>query len=243
MTEILRGYTLADIDHMARSACVADRSMASDVDTRYSVAWSAIAEHLYAATEPPTRQDLVRAGWQAIYQEVREMRHTFGQSRDDPNAEVASMPRAQQYWFMPKPDPDLGVIDRLAVRQIMDTLKPAYRDAVVALAATDDYRSAAEALDIKYSALTARLSVARKIFREHWFAPDVAPRIRGTDRRVEAYERAPRTHCVRGHEMTDDNVRMRPDRRSRICRACERERGARRSSEKKSATHDVEVQP
>jgi hypothetical protein len=231
VTEIRHGYTLGDIDKMARSACVADRSMASDVDTRYSTAWSAIAEHLCASAEPPAWQDLVRAGWQAIYQEVREMRHTFGQSRDDPNAEVASGKRFQQYWFTPPIEPEFGLIERVAIGQIMPCLTPVYRDAVIALAVTDDYQRAADMLGIGYKALVARIGVARKTFRGHWFAPDAAPPIRGTDRRVGAYGRAPQTHCARGHEMSGDNVRMRLDRKQRVCRACERERSARRHKE------------
>lgn len=234
MTEVRHGYTLQQIDRMARSACLADRSMASDVDTRYNTAWSAIAEQLCTSEEPPIWEDLVRAGWQAIYREVREMRHCFGQSRDDPNAEVASGKRFQQYWFVREDSPEEGFVERLAVVQIMPKLPPLYRDALVALAVTGDYRAAAEMLGIGYSALTVRLSTARKAFRRHWFAPDPAPPIRGTDRRVEAYGKPTQTHCLRWHELSGDNVRPRRGVRGWDCRACERERAAAKRARKKA---------
>lgn len=226
----LHGYTLRDLDGIARSACMADRSLASDVTTRFGVAWSAIAEHLCTAVEPPTWQDLVRIGWQAIYQEVREMRHTFGQMRDDPNAPTASMPRAQQYWFVPASDPEEAFVERLAVGQVLDTLKQIDRETILALAVHDDYRRAAESLGLKYATFTQRMSVARRAFRRQWFAPDPAPPIRGTDRRVEAYDKAPQTHCLRGHEMSGDNVRLRRDGKGRVCRACERDRKPRKGA-------------
>jgi len=234
MTEVLHGYTLADICGMARCACAADRSMASDMDTRYNTAWSAIAEHLCTADEPPTWTDLVRTGWQAIYREVREMRHTFGQSRDDPNAEVASGKRFQQYWFVREDSPEDGFVERLAVEQILPKVRPLYRDALIALAVTGDYRAAAEMLGIEYSALNARLSTARRTFRRYWFAPEPAPPMRGTDRRVKAYDQPPQTHCIRGHEMSGGNVRMRKNEKGRACRSCEREKSAEKRARKKA---------
>jgi hypothetical protein len=234
---VRHGYTMADIDGIARSAFVADRSMASDADTRYSVAWSAVAEALCAAQDRPSRQDLVRVGWQAIYAEVREMRHTYGQQRDDPNAPVASMPKAQQYWFTPPVDTAGDRLERIAVHQIMATLGEPYRDAVIALAVHEDYKRAAEALGIKYSTLTVRLTTARKKFRRHWFAPEAAPAIKGTDRRAESHSATLATHCIQGHEMTGDNARARVGKRKgRTCRACERERDAARRALKKAVS-------
>lgn len=234
MNDIRFGYSMRDIDEMARSACVADRSMASDMHTRFDVAWSAIAEHLCAADQVPELADLVRVGWQAIYSEVRAMRHTFGQVRDDPNAEVASGTRFVQYWHMPPVHADEGLVERLAAQQILDTLGDVYREAVVALAVHDDYGRAADALGLKYSTLTMRISVARKEFRHLWFAPEPAPSITGTDRRIGSRTKALRTHCNAGHELTPDNVYCRPRkgkraRTERVCRMCERERSARRS--------------
>jgi hypothetical protein len=42
---------------------------------------------------------------------------------------------------------------------------------------------------------------------------------------------ASKTHCKRGHEFTDENTRFTRNGTNRNCRACERERGARRREE------------
>ena len=43
------GYTLRDLDSMARMACAADRSLSGNMTMRYQVAWSAIALALVEA--------------------------------------------------------------------------------------------------------------------------------------------------------------------------------------------------
>jgi hypothetical protein len=240
---VAHGYTLRDLDRIAASACVYDRSMASDATTRYDVAWSAIAEALCAAEEPPDRHELLTIGWRAIYAEVREMRHMFGQRDKDGTNEVASSQRFRQYWTLPPERPEEGAAERMAVPQILAVLRPTEREAVIALAVHDDYQAAADALGIKYTALTARLTAARRRFRTHWYAPETAPPIKGTDRRVGSRSKPLATHCQNGkgpHEMTGDNVYRRPSpkpgkRGERVCRACESERGKARWAAKQAA--------
>ncbi|WP_018386411.1 hypothetical protein [Wenjunlia vitaminophila] len=230
---ILRhGYALADLDRIARAACAADRSLAADMSTRYDIAWSAVALALAEAAEPPSWQHLVRVGWQAIYAEVRDVRRLYGIPRDRAVDGVASAPRFTIYWH-----PTSGtaaedvLVETVAVRQILATLSPIYRNAVVALAAHDTVRAAAQALGISEVAMKGRLRTAKAQFAERWFAPDPAPRLR-RDRRVGAYDRALATHCSAGHEWTPETTRWGRGRpggaRVRRCRACERERGAAR---------------
>lgn len=47
---------------------------------------------------------------------------------------------------------------------------------------------------------------------------------------------AAQTHCLRGHEFTDANTYMRPDRWGRVCRACVRERASRYRPSKRTKT-------
>jgi hypothetical protein len=240
MTEVRHGYTLHDLDRIAAAACRYDRSLASDAHTRYTVAWSAIALHLCTADEPPERYALIEAGWKAIYAEVREMRHTFGQTRDDPNAPVGSQPRAAQYWWVPPAEPEYGLVERLAVHQVMADLKPIFREAIVALAVHDDYALAADSLGIKYGAFGWRVNEARKLIRQRWYAPETAPPTTGTDRRVGSHGKPLRTHCSNGHELTGDNVYRRPNpkpgkRGERTCRLCEKARSKARQAAKRAA--------
>jgi DNA-directed RNA polymerase specialized sigma24 family protein len=178
------GYTLTDLHDMASHACAYDRSLASDAYTRYSVAWSAIAEALINAPHWPRREELVRVGWQAIYREVREMRHTFGFRNRDASNGVGSAPRFAQFWYAPVYTFEDDLIERRAVPAIMATLTDSERAAVVALAVFDDYHLAADSLGLKLSTFTVRLSAARRRFRRRWYAPDTPPPITHTDRRV-----------------------------------------------------------
>lgn len=240
---VAHGYTMADLNEMASAACRADRSLASDAHTRYNVAWSAIAEALAVADseQPPTRGELVRVGWQAIYAEVREMRVMFGfKDREGPNG-VASAPRYVTYWTVRPHSHEDGLIERMAVHQVLEVLSAPYRDAVVALAVHGDYQAAADALGIKYTALTGRIRTARKRLRAVWFAPETAPLVRGTDRRVGAYGQALATRCRAGHKWTPENTRWEQSRRGpghakvRRCRSCEADRSKKRHAQKQVA--------
>lgn len=223
------GYTLTDLDRMARAACTADRSYSSDMTTRYDTAWSAIALALVESDQEPDRADLVRAGWQAIYREVRAVQDMNGVSREDRSGQIGSAPRFAAYWrVIHHEGVDERITEEIAVHQVLSILGAPYRDAVIALAVHDTYQGAADALAITYKALVARIGTARRRARAAWFAPETAPPTKGTDRRVGAYGRELATHCKAGHEWTPENTRW--DRRSaasakvRRCRDCERER-------------------
>jgi hypothetical protein len=81
MVELRFGYTLADLNGLARLAVHTAGAMAGDWHDRYDTAWSAIAEHLYAAPHWPPRHDLVRAGQLAIYAVVDGDRQAYGYYR------------------------------------------------------------------------------------------------------------------------------------------------------------------
>jgi DNA-directed RNA polymerase specialized sigma24 family protein len=240
---VAHGWTMRSLDQVTRAAVNNDRSRASDADTRYNTAWSAIAEHLCAADEPPTWHDLFTVGWRAIYAEVREMREVFGFKDRDGTTETASAPRYVAYWWQPPHRPEDSLLERIAVYEILATLPEIDREAIVALAVHGDYQAAADSIGLKYTALTARLTVARKRFRAQWFAPETAPRIKGTDRRVGSRNKPLATHCKDGkgpHEMTPENTYRRPNpkpgkRGERVCRACEAERGKARVAARQAA--------
>lgn len=231
------GYTLADIDRMARAACTADRTLSSDATTRYDTAWSAIALAICEATQPPTRADLVRTGWQAIYADVRASRQMYGIDTTDRSGEVASAPRMVAYWTrIPHDGACEDRIDRIALDQILATLWDIEYDAIHALAAHGTYQAAADTLGITYKALVRNVNAARARFRRRWYAPDTAPKIRHTDRRVAAYGREAATHCSAGHEWTPENTRWDRGRTAasakvRRCRDCERDRAQARRAQ------------
>jgi hypothetical protein len=55
------GWTVRDLNQLALFAAYRYWSRAADYDTRYAAAWSAAAEALCAAPEPPERTDVLRA--------------------------------------------------------------------------------------------------------------------------------------------------------------------------------------
>lgn len=222
---------------MTRAALKADRSLAMDIKSRHDIAWSAIAEALCAADEPPGRQELIRVGWQAIYREVRDTRRQRGYPDDGyGDYDVHHRPRFAAYWHSMTytPSPENQIVNRLAVNQIMAVLKPIDLESITALAVHSDYDRAAESLGISYRALTVRLTTARRRTIGLWHEGET-PRARWTDRRVEVRGKELDTHCHMGHEWTPENTRVRRrtlrgrPHKSRVCLSCERDRGARRS--------------
>lgn len=230
--EVKHGYTLRDLDQMTHAAMIADRSMAMDYTDRRDIAWSAIAEALWQAPHWPKRSTLIQAGWQAIYRAVREEYRQHGYADRDRYSGYATAPRFMQFWFptVVRSHED-RIVERIAVHQVLAVLTPTYRDAVVALAAHDDYRRAAEGLNLQDSAFRQRMTTARRRVLAAWFEGETPQKIRTTDRRVEVHGKPLATHCEKGgHEWTPENTRIRQRivrgklRKDRVCRACEHDR-------------------
>jgi hypothetical protein len=234
---IRHGYTLHDLDEMARIATLADRSLAMDYATRRDIAWSAIAEALVTSDEPPARHDLIRAGSTAIYQEIRTTASQRGRPRDAYEfADKAHTPRFALFWqdYAVTPSPEGRIVEHLAVRQCLDVLSQANLEALEALAVHGDYQRAALALGLDGAAFRARLVRARRQVLAVWFEGETPRTDRRTDRRAASHSRPLATHCSNGHEWTPENTRIqhgmrngRP-RRDRVCLACQRDREARR---------------
>jgi DNA-directed RNA polymerase specialized sigma24 family protein len=229
--EVKYGYTLRDLQQMTAAALLADRSMAMDYTERRDIAWSAIAEALCEAPHWPKRSELIQAGWQAIYRAVREEYRQHGYADRAWGAGHASAPRFVKFWYSgPTPSHEDRIVEKLATHQIVDTLTPACRDAIVALAVHDNYRLAAESLGINDKAFRARLITARRRLLAHWFEGETPRKTRGTDRRVGVHGRELSTTCSKGHERTPENTFVRyrilhgKRHRSRVCRACDRDR-------------------
>ncbi|GGP55615.1 sigma-70 family RNA polymerase sigma factor [Streptomyces abikoensis] len=237
--EVRHGYTLIDLHRFAASAVAADRSLASNAHLRYDIAWSAIAEALIEAGEPPSPQELVRVGWQAIYADVKQGWQLYGVARSSGERAVGSAPRFVTYWRHTHETPvEERLVERIAVWEVLGSLPPVYRDAVVALAAHGTLQGAAQALGITEAAMKGRIATAKRRFAARWYAPEAPPRLR-IDRRVGSYATALVTHCAHGHEYTPENTRWdrNPGRRGKVrrCRACERIRSADRRARRLTA--------
>lgn len=178
------GYNLADVHRLTKMSIWRIWGLHLDYQTRYDMAWSGIVDLLYASDEPPTPGDLVFAGQDAIGIHVRDdMRHRGRGKHKDGD----TMRGFAAYWEMSArhaPNPEHGVVDRLALWQIWPELTDAQRKALLALAALGTYQGAAASLGIAEKTFKQHVGNARRRFLELWHEGEEASRVWGADRRV-----------------------------------------------------------
>lgn len=200
------GYNLADVDRLTRMAIARVYGLSLDSRTRYELAWSAIAEHLYAADDAPTPADLVLAGQKVISQTLYDEFHHHGY---DHNKGGGTMPRFAAYWesLRYRPDPSNGVIERAALYQIWAQLPDKHREALNALSVCEDYQAAADLLGKSYGAFVMSVSRARQAFLELWHEGEEPSRPWGFDRRSSEGSRGgSTTHFLRRRERHRQGV-------------------------------------
>lgn len=180
-TNLWHGYTLADIDRLARTAATrAYGGRILDPSDRYHAAWSAIVELLCTATEPPSGRDAAVAGMNAVNQAGRDRRHTWGLGSTWGGSE-GDAPRFQRYWDCywdfgrVTPSPEDRIVDRLARRQIWPRLSLTHRQVLWALAVHGDCRSAAASLGKSERAYACALHRARAEFYRLWHEHETPP--------------------------------------------------------------------
>lgn len=189
-TELRWGYTLADVQRVARSAAATTRAMAGDYDERYAEAFGAAAERLYAAEHWIPEHQLFRAAQDALFEQSRKDRSYRGCAYKHGSGwgENGTGPRFTTYWTdvnRTTPSPENRIVERTALAQILPTLTPRQREVIGALAAFDDHAAAREALG-GLSCYAQHVSNARRRFLELWHEGEAPSRPWGTDRRGAA---------------------------------------------------------
>jgi hypothetical protein len=183
-TTLRHGYTLADFHRLATNAVLWDfwHHRGVDFQERRELAWSAIAECLYASDEAPSRHELITAGQRAIGEQVRADCVTRGIASE---RGYIVMPHFWRYWYQARPTqgPEERVVDRLALAQIWDELSSGHQQVLLALAAHDDHDRAARSLGLTRSAYRNRLSMARQAFYLLWHEGEQPSRIWARDYR------------------------------------------------------------
>lgn len=178
------GYNLADLDRLTRAALWRIWGTCLDYSTRYELAWSAVAECLYAAPEdsPPAPGDLISAGQDAIAACADSEQRHRGYDRETGDG----MPRWAAYWHGQRPvhEPEAPLIERMALWQVWPELTPGQRGALLALAACGTRDAAAESLGISARTLGHHLDAARRRFTALWHEHETPPGFWGSDRRV-----------------------------------------------------------
>lgn len=176
------GYTLGDLDRLARSSVGTAWARGVDYRDRYDAAWHAIAELLYSADERPTPRDLKVAGTTAVNQLGQDEARHHGFDRHNPDAGTEGRPRFQRYWTLlgrATPSPEDRIVDRLALAQIWPALSRTHRRTLLALAVHDDHVLAAAAIDRNSITYRAHLKNARAAYRALWHEGETPSRMWG----------------------------------------------------------------
>lgn len=185
-SHVAHGYTMRDLDAFARSVVMNNRAWwpAGDRDDLYAAAWHGIVERLCAADEAPTRRDLLEAGRQALAADVKATMRHHGARRDTSNNGA----RYAMYWEWAgraAPSPESGIVERLALAQILATLTAGQRRALETLAAAGDYDQAAQLFG-SITGLKSQLMHGRRRFRALWHEGETPSAHWGCDWRAGA---------------------------------------------------------
>lgn len=182
-TNLWHGYTLTDLDRLARMA--AHRAYGGrilDPTDRYDTAWHTVAEMLCTAEEPPTTRQLLDAGITAVNRASQDHRHTWGMTRAWESAE-GDMAAFMRYWELDRrvtASPEDPVVDRTALRQIWPRLSVTHQQVLYALAIADgDHREAAAALGKSLVTFRSHLKGARAAYRALWHEHETPSRMWG----------------------------------------------------------------
>lgn len=158
--EVRYGYTMADLDRIARQAAVTGRRFVSDFADGYDAAWYAVTEHLLTAAAPPRLSELAGVARYAVLRLADDRTHHHGYSTTDPDAGAGSSARFAAYW-----QPTLGqamdewVCERIALAQVLAALPAETASDITAAASAG--RAAGEA--------------SRQAFLRLWYAPEPPP--------------------------------------------------------------------
>jgi DNA-directed RNA polymerase specialized sigma24 family protein len=152
---------------------------------RFEAAWGAMAECLYAASEPPQALDLYRAALKGL-DELRTSAlrdHGYATRKNgthrDPSAGAMTARSFWRYWTAPPPPaPEDTAVERTAVRQVMAALDPRHARILLALAEHGgDREAAASSLGIAPRTFENRLAPARAAALALWHDHEAPSRL------------------------------------------------------------------
>jgi hypothetical protein len=152
-------------------------------DDRLEAAWGGVVEHILAAPERPSGDEVIRAGWTAIRAHCDSQARFRGARTTEHRQRAGGFPA---YWF----DGDVlagsieeRVTERVALAQIWPRMREADRQLLEALAEHDDYGLAAASLGIPRPNYATKTGRARARFRQLWHEGETPSRPWGADRR------------------------------------------------------------
>lgn len=185
---VLHGYTLADLDRMARAAMRDARAGVWSSRDRYQHGWDGIVDVLVGAGARPVAGYLIAAGRTEIERAGGVERHHHGLTTG-----MTAAPRHAIYWrdqSGPTPPAEERIVERLALAQIWATLSPDEREALTVLAVTNSQRGGAEMLGVHYMTVGKWVRRGRTAFLALWHEGETPSRLWRRDRRERRHDLA-----------------------------------------------------
>jgi hypothetical protein len=185
-------------------------SMGMDAEDRFAEAHGAIAEYLYAAQEPPSPLDLIKAGERGLDRlrraSLRERGYGFTADphHRDPGTGAWAARSHWRFWYLPaSATPEERATDRAAVAQVMAALEPEHALVLRALAEHADRASAAAALGVPDKTFGVRLSAARRAALVLWHDREAPSRLWRREKRPHRLRRAPAGGAEEARALAD----------------------------------------
>ena len=164
----IHGWTVRDINQLALFAASRYWSRITGPAERYAAAWSAAAEALATAQDPPGQDEMLRAARAGIVT-LTQAHHRF-HGLSQASGYTRTHGAFARYWYQPPLSGwEDAIVDRIALGQEWEGISPGHRRVLRALADCGDQESAARALGTSYVTYRSRLRQAREAFRELWY--------------------------------------------------------------------------
>jgi DNA-directed RNA polymerase specialized sigma24 family protein len=212
--EIRHGYCFRDVRGLAQRAVY--RSYGKhwdDIQDQFDLAVSVISESLWMAEGRPSEQDLVTIGIRAVNRNAQTRMRQRGVSYNKPIAsgQEPNMPKFWAYWWpyiSYTGSHENGIVETIAMFQILPRLKPLHRDVILALAMHGTYEEAAASLGNARRTFENKLSAARKEFLQLWHEGEQPSRLWGNYSGGIEGERGASVHTLLQARKYSKNTRM-----------------------------------
>ncbi|WP_147267784.1 hypothetical protein [Spongiactinospora rosea] len=157
---------------------------------KYEIAWSAIAEELYARDDDdaPSEWDLLDSGERAIHRHVMDEWRTHGRSDRADRGQNGRIARFYAYWettVQYTTSPEREIIESVALAQIWRRLSKRNKEVLAALAIYDTYEAAAKALGVSRNSISTMVWVARQQFFRFWHEHEMPSKFWGRDTKID----------------------------------------------------------
>jgi hypothetical protein len=178
-THLAHGYTLRDLDRLARYIAGEPQWGTADRIEIHQIAHDGLVDAILGATDAPTAGDVCVAARAAVYAAHRAWRQSHGYRANGPGQATKFFVYWAEWAGPTNPANHTGhadlVVERLALSQILGALSPADARVITALAATSGRADTAKAIGLSPRTASRRITEARARAIALWHEGDTPP--------------------------------------------------------------------